>query len=344
MLPIVLSSRGSPEDSKNSKTGNIVQTWILREDVNPQRAVETGLDSQSAGTAGRGRPPAGIASVGGTCTPGRLEGPGRPTDTRSSTWRTCPRSTVACWRIGSYGDPLSVPYGLWPAFWPWASLRVVGILASMAPSSGSPIPDFLMASVDSADDFLEASPGRLEVFPDAPEDGAGTSRGNRLPGLEGSRPPDAVFHLPCLRRPAGASGHRASRVPQSRRELKGRVDLKTSKRPRLHRRMSTVSASSGPSSRGAPRWAVGRAITCPGCGAILDCRRAIWPIPVPDPPCLRGVLGQSEGLRLARGGPMWKVTDGRNWEPVTRTRELAGKRQKIGELEPWSLSFPAGLP
>ena len=105
--------------SANPKTGNMVQTWILRSDISPLDAVRTGQDS----------------SICGSC-PHRGDGTGKG--------RTCyvnvghaPRGVWAAWqrgkypdaspsdlprigagrmvRLGAYGDPAAVPVEVWTA-------------------------------------------------------------------------------------------------------------------------------------------------------------------------------------------------------------------------------------
>jgi hypothetical protein len=46
---IVVIATGFKRSSANDKTGSMIHTWILRKDVNPVRAVETGLDFMVCG-------------------------------------------------------------------------------------------------------------------------------------------------------------------------------------------------------------------------------------------------------------------------------------------------------
>ena len=118
-MPIVAIVTGLTTKSANSKTGAELQTWILRADISPRAALDTGAD----------------ASICGDC-------PHRPT---ADGKRTCyvridnaPRAVYECFkrgnyatadfddmidnghdlydrvlRIGSYGDPAAVPVGVW---------------------------------------------------------------------------------------------------------------------------------------------------------------------------------------------------------------------------------------
>lgn len=47
--PIVVIATGFANDSTNGKTGNLIQTWILREDMKPIEAVNNGKDSSICG-------------------------------------------------------------------------------------------------------------------------------------------------------------------------------------------------------------------------------------------------------------------------------------------------------
>jgi hypothetical protein len=104
----------------NAKTGNMVQTWILREDVDPTEAINSGADESICGSCplrgiiqdGRNRQRACYVQV-----------------------RNAPRGIWYAWqrglypdynprkhkqlfrgrklRLGSYGDPVAVPYRVW---------------------------------------------------------------------------------------------------------------------------------------------------------------------------------------------------------------------------------------
>ena len=48
--PVMLVLTGLRRPSTNSKTGPMVQSWILREDMHPLEAVKTGADSSICGS------------------------------------------------------------------------------------------------------------------------------------------------------------------------------------------------------------------------------------------------------------------------------------------------------
>ena len=163
--PIVVVFTGFSRGSKNAKTGNMVQSWILREDVNPQHAVETGLDFTICGNC-RMRP-----VYGGKCYVSVARAP-------LAVWKAFKRGRYQelqladlsafhgrVLRIGSYGDPVAVPFGL------WASLLAMGQLSGWTGYTHSwrhrlapRYREFLMASVDSPQEFLEASRAGWKCF------------------------------------------------------------------------------------------------------------------------------------------------------------------------------------
>lgn len=105
--------------STNRKTGNQLQTWIMRSDIHPIEAVKTGDDESICGSCSR-------------------RGQGKNTDTGIRTcyvavhqsptqvWRTYKNNDYARYnesynpflnrrslRMGSYGDPAAVPIEVW---------------------------------------------------------------------------------------------------------------------------------------------------------------------------------------------------------------------------------------
>lgn len=111
--PIVVLATGFAKASFNGKTGDMIQINILRQDVAPHKATQTGEDE----------------SVCGDC---KMRGSG-PENTRAcfvqtfhgplSTWRKYDRGGYGYApegilighrvRVGFYGDPAAVPYSVW---------------------------------------------------------------------------------------------------------------------------------------------------------------------------------------------------------------------------------------
>ena len=100
--------------SSNRKTGSMVQTYILRQDVHPCEALKTGADESICGDC-KHRP-----ALGGACYVVVAQGP-------TSVWKAYqrgayPRAESAdvaglgegrAVRLGTYGDPAAVPASIW---------------------------------------------------------------------------------------------------------------------------------------------------------------------------------------------------------------------------------------
>lgn len=106
---VVIATTGS----RNSKTGDMVQTWILRADVEPHVAIQTGEDASVCGDCPHRR------SKEGTCYVLVHNAP-------LTVWRKYRRGGYADMsghrtavgagrvvRLGSYGDPAAVPGHVW---------------------------------------------------------------------------------------------------------------------------------------------------------------------------------------------------------------------------------------
>jgi hypothetical protein len=122
--PIVVIMIGS---SKNSKTGNMVQTYILRSDISPVKAVGSGEDASICGDC----PHRGIASEGKvkgrSCYVTVFQGP-------FAVWNAYKRGKYAAYnadkaksivsgkmlRLGTYGDPAACPMPIWRKLTRWA--------------------------------------------------------------------------------------------------------------------------------------------------------------------------------------------------------------------------------
>ena len=120
--PIVVIATYS---NRNTKTGSVVQTYVLREDLNPLEASKTGEDVSICGTCPlRGTP---------TTDPARKIAKGRRCYVNLGqgvliVWRAYKRGVYAfaetatarasigrgrVVRVGTYGDPAAVPVGVW---------------------------------------------------------------------------------------------------------------------------------------------------------------------------------------------------------------------------------------
>lgn len=104
--------------SKNSKTGDILQTYIMRSDVHPWEALKSGADESVCGDCQQ-RP-----YLGGACYVNVAQAPSAiykafkrgtkyPTAKGSKDLHKLGRGRVV--RLGSYGDPAAVPKRIWQA-------------------------------------------------------------------------------------------------------------------------------------------------------------------------------------------------------------------------------------
>jgi hypothetical protein len=156
--PIVVIVTGLAEATANEKTGDMLQTWILRSDIPPVEAVRTGADASICGDCiHRSNPATGKRS----CYVLVWQAPrmiweaykrGRyPRVTLDEAADICAGRMV---RIGSYGDPAATALALWRGLirkalgWTGYSHQWRKLGASWAA--------LVMASADSVDDMTLA--------------------------------------------------------------------------------------------------------------------------------------------------------------------------------------------
>jgi hypothetical protein len=114
--PIVVIANRIDTASNNGKTGAMVQTFIMRQDIAPHDALKTGDDSSICGDCTH-RP-----ANGGSCYVRVFQAP-------LSTWKAykrgrylkiTPAQSTALFadrffRLGTYGDPAAAPFQIWRA-------------------------------------------------------------------------------------------------------------------------------------------------------------------------------------------------------------------------------------
>ena len=155
--------------STNRKTGNMVQTWILREDLSPVDASKQSADASICGDCKH------RWSLGGACYVNIGQGPG-------SIWRAYKRgnypdaqlrrseldgqwlafqpalSAVARGRkvrLGAYGDPAAVPVTVW-RYLMENSIGHTGYTHQWRLPVAEPLREMCMASVDTDDEYAQA--------------------------------------------------------------------------------------------------------------------------------------------------------------------------------------------
>lgn len=115
--PIIVVAIGINQKSANRKTGNMIQTHILREDISPIEAIKTGNDSsiccdckhQGDGT-GKGRTCYVNVGQGSTVVWKTYKAGGYPIANYDDIASIGLGRLV---RIGTYGDPAAVPVTIW---------------------------------------------------------------------------------------------------------------------------------------------------------------------------------------------------------------------------------------
>ena len=177
--PIVVIATGLANASTNSKTGNMVQTYILRADVSPVEAVKSGADGSICGSGKNACPHRGNGDgTGRTCYVNVGQGP-------LAVWRAWKRGAYAeaieyagllftsrdngapcigkgrVVRLGTYGDPAAVPVHIWQAI----TRHAVGYTGYTHQWRSAPqLGGLCMASVDSEAQALEARAAGWRTF------------------------------------------------------------------------------------------------------------------------------------------------------------------------------------
>lgn len=135
-------------NSKNEKTGTMVQTWIMRSDVSPTEASKASLDSSVCGMCPHRQ------SLGGACYVTLHQAP-------LSVWKAYKRGNYEVLnngnrnnflgkslRIGSYGDPAAIPANVWESLLPLSTGWTGYTHQHKHPNFNERIATFCMISVD----------------------------------------------------------------------------------------------------------------------------------------------------------------------------------------------------
>lgn len=167
--PIVVIATGLNGKSRNAKTGNMVQTWIMRSDIAPHEAVKSGDDKsvcgncKHRGTIDDGR------NVGRSCYVTVHQAP-------LSVYKAYKRGAYPMWngdaslfsglnvRLGAYGDPAAAPSDIWASIvsaakshtgytHQWQAIKPTNVLRTLA-----------MASCDSESEQEQASKAGWRTF------------------------------------------------------------------------------------------------------------------------------------------------------------------------------------
>lgn len=157
--PIVVIATGLRQGSTNAKTGAMIQTYILRQDVAPMDAVKTGEDASICGSCqhrgdgtGKGR----------SCYVTLMHGPRgvwaayrRGSYAQASQQEATDLFAARMVRLGTYGDPVAAPLSTWT----WILSKAkgwTGYTHQWRGLIGAGWRKLVMASVDSEDEMHEA--------------------------------------------------------------------------------------------------------------------------------------------------------------------------------------------
>jgi len=157
------------EESRNVKTGPMVQTWILREDVSPLDAVNSGADASVCGSCIHRGSVVDGHNVGRSCYVTIFQAP-------RSIWECYKRggydiitSTEAMWRLkgkkvrlGAYGNPSAAPLTMWRKALRKAQAQTGYIHNWRDVAKGWR--DLVMASCDSPADYVDAIAAGYRTF------------------------------------------------------------------------------------------------------------------------------------------------------------------------------------
>ena len=199
--PIVVVVTGLATSSSNAKTGAMLQTWIIRSDVDPLAADRQGLD----------------ASICGTC-PHRQQKDGKRTcyvtlhQAPLSVYRAYTRGVYADadpllrerirqggygpLRIGSYGDPGAVPLSVWEGVCDPSRRQHTGYTHRW--QTRPDLKPYVMASADTPMDLLQATAAGWRCFTVRSDMGKALQRANpTVRTVQCPSDPTLATHRPC---------------------------------------------------------------------------------------------------------------------------------------------------
>jgi len=158
--PIVVVATGLERSSRNAKTGGLVQTWIMREDVEPHTAVKTGQDASVCGDCPHRGQSCYVKTFQAPLTVWRAVQRGHyPTVADAEAIRALGRGRMV--RLGAYGDPAAVPTEVWQAF----TSEAAGWTGYTHQWRRAPeLKPYCMASVDDPDAAAEARAAGWRTF------------------------------------------------------------------------------------------------------------------------------------------------------------------------------------
>ena len=147
-------------NSSNSKTGEMIQTWIMRSDIEPHKAIKTGEDSSVCGDCPH-RP-----ANDGSCYVLTFQAPlsvYRAFHRGSYDNRSIESFRGKPLRLGSYGDPLAVPLDAWQELIDISNGRT-GYTHQWKTNTNPEWKKLVMASVDNLEQAKQAKQAGWRYF------------------------------------------------------------------------------------------------------------------------------------------------------------------------------------
>jgi len=161
-LPIVVIAIGLNQKSANRKTGNMIQTYILCDDIDPVAAVKVGADISICGNCRHRGQIKDHKNVGRTCYVNLGQGPlivfrafqrSLYPYIGDSNAKIAEISRERLVRIGTYGDPAAVPLYVWRSL----TQHAVGHTGYTHQWKDRPeLAKYCMASADTESDGIDA--------------------------------------------------------------------------------------------------------------------------------------------------------------------------------------------
>lgn len=163
--PIVVIATGFANKTANAKTGDMIQTWIIRSDVKPNDAVKTGADVSVCGNC-----PHRPRNLG-SCYVRVFQGPRAVYESyKKGNYPVIPKHNLEYMfaghrvRLGSYGDPAAVPYEILSLLVKY-SLTHTGYTHQWKENwFDKKTANVCMASVDNVEDFERAKKLAMRTF------------------------------------------------------------------------------------------------------------------------------------------------------------------------------------
>ncbi len=167
--PIMLIATGIKSNSRNAKTGNLVQTWILRSDIKPTDAAKTGADESICGACPHRGEIVDGQNVNRSCYVTLFQAPLNifNTSKRGKYARIKGDNAQALLagrnvRLGAYGDPAAIPFHVWARILKHAA-RGTGYTHQWK-TADSRFARYCMASADNMQEAQEAQAMGYRTF------------------------------------------------------------------------------------------------------------------------------------------------------------------------------------